>query len=153
MIYFMQATDGGPVKIGYSADVGARLYQLESHYGTRLAVLATAEGGRAEEAELHTRFAHLRFGRTEQFQPAPDLMAFLGRPLLAGANPDAVEAMPVIGKAIIINLKGSADQAAWLEAVHRKTHISKSVIVRLALSEWAERNGHDAFPMEGSAEG
>jgi hypothetical protein len=46
----------------------------------------------------------------------------------------------------IINLKGSQDQADWLEAAHRKTHIAKSVIVRLALSLWAERNGHPPFP-------
>jgi hypothetical protein len=46
----------------------------------------------------------------------------------------------------IINLKGSEEQAAWLEAVHRKTHLAKSVIVRLALTEWAERHGHQAFP-------
>jgi hypothetical protein len=46
----------------------------------------------------------------------------------------------------IINLKGSEAQAEWLEAVHRKTHIAKSVIVRLALTLWAEKNGHPFFP-------
>ena len=46
----------------------------------------------------------------------------------------------------IINLKGSETQADWLEAVHKKTHIAKSVIVRLALTLWAERNGHPPFP-------
>jgi hypothetical protein len=46
----------------------------------------------------------------------------------------------------IINLKGTTDQAEWLEAVHRKTHIAKTVIVRLALAEWAQRNGHPPFP-------
>jgi hypothetical protein len=52
----------------------------------------------------------------------------------------------------IINLKGSAEQSAWLEAIHKKTHISKSVIVRLALSEWADKNGHQPFPMDGDGE-
>jgi len=46
----------------------------------------------------------------------------------------------------IINLKGTDEQATWLEAVHRKTHLAKSVIVRLALTEWAEKNGHASFP-------
>lgn len=46
----------------------------------------------------------------------------------------------------IINLKGSEEQADWLEAVHRKTHLAKSVIVRLALTLWAESNGHPPFP-------
>ncbi|WP_422928591.1 hypothetical protein [Singulisphaera sp. PoT] len=46
----------------------------------------------------------------------------------------------------IINLKGTQEQADWLEAVHKKTHIAKSVIVRLALSQWAATNGLSAFP-------
>jgi hypothetical protein len=93
VIYFMQATDGGPVKIGHSADVPTRVRQLASHYRKPLAVLATMDGDREEEAEIHARFAHLRFGRTEQFRPASELMAFIGRPLLVGPNPETVEAM------------------------------------------------------------
>lgn len=46
----------------------------------------------------------------------------------------------------LINLKGTASQAAWLEGVHRKTHIAKAVIMRLALTAWAEQQGHDPFP-------
>jgi hypothetical protein len=36
----------------------------------------------------------LRLGRTEQFRPGADLLEFIGRPLLVGVNPDAVEASP-----------------------------------------------------------
>jgi hypothetical protein len=50
------------------------------------------------------------------------------------------------GRTTIINLKGSEEQAAWLEAVHRKTHLPKSVIVRLALELWATQNDHPSFP-------
>lgn len=46
----------------------------------------------------------------------------------------------------IINLKGTPKQAEWLELVHRKTHIAKSVIMRLALAKWAELQGHPPFP-------
>ena len=53
---------------------------------------------------------------------------------------------PQDARVTIINLKGSQAQADWLEAVHRKTYIAKSVIVRLALREWAEKNGHPPFP-------
>ncbi len=45
MIYFLQGLEGGPVKIGYSANVDARRRQLESHYGQPLALPATMEGG------------------------------------------------------------------------------------------------------------
>jgi hypothetical protein len=92
-VYFAQSPLGGPVKIGASKDVDARLRQLEAHYGCPLALLATMPGGRAEERAVHERFAGLRLGRTEQFRPAPALMEFIGRPLLVGANPDAVAAM------------------------------------------------------------
>ena len=90
MIYFAQLP-GGSIKIGTTVDVEARLQSLESHYGTELALLATMPGDRSVEAEIHERFSHLRLGRTEQFQPAADLMAFIGRPLLVDPNPDAVE--------------------------------------------------------------
>jgi hypothetical protein len=50
------------------------------------------------------------------------------------------------GRTTIINLKGSQEQADWLDAVHRKTHIAKSVIVRLALDFWAGKHGHPPFP-------
>lgn len=93
MIYFMQAVDGGPVKIGFTDDLPTRHYQLERNYGRPLAILATMEGGREREAEIHARFAHLRLGKKEQFRPGVDLMQFIGRPLLVGANPDAVELM------------------------------------------------------------
>lgn len=95
MIYAVQPTTGGPVKIGHSDDVARRLAQLEAHYRQPLAVLATFEGGREEEQAIHAQFAHLRFGRTEQFRPAAELMAFLGRPLLVDANPAIVEAIAV----------------------------------------------------------
>lgn len=94
MIYFLQPVAGGPVKIGYSADVPGRHRQLESHYGQPLALLAMIEGSVEQEAEIHGRFAHLRLGRTEQFRPAAELMAFIGRPLLVHPDPEAVEAMP-----------------------------------------------------------
>lgn len=94
MIYFAQSTSGGSVKIGTTENLKARLYNLESHYGQHMAILATMPGGRKEEQEIHARFAHLRFGITEQFQPAADLMQFIGRPLLVNPNPETVEMMP-----------------------------------------------------------
>jgi hypothetical protein len=96
VIYFLQSTDGGPVKIGTTEDVEARRRQLESHYGKPLALLATLPGGRDEEAEIHERFGYLRLGypgRSEpfpvQFRSDPELMAFLGRPLAPAEAPPA----------------------------------------------------------------
>jgi hypothetical protein len=89
----MWPVGGGPIKIGTSTKVESRHRELECWYGCELEILATMEGGKKEEKEIHRRFHHLRIGKTEQFRPGPDLMNFLGRPFLVGANPEAVEAM------------------------------------------------------------
>lgn len=46
----------------------------------------------------------------------------------------------------VIHLKGSPEFVDWLEVVNKKTHISKAEIVRIALAEWAEKNGHPLPP-------
>lgn len=94
MIYFAQPVGGGPVKIGCSDDVERRLKCLESQYRIPLSLLKVVPGGREEERAFHERFAAHRFPGTEQFRPVADLLEFLGVPILAGANPDTVEAMP-----------------------------------------------------------
>lgn len=93
MIYFAQAVGGGPIKIGCSVDVDTRIRALEHHYKQPLVLLATMPGGRDEERMIHEKFAEHRLRRTEQFRPAAEIMEFIGRPLLVGADPDAVEVM------------------------------------------------------------
>ena len=46
----------------------------------------------------------------------------------------------------IINLKGTAAYRGWLSGLSKKTHIPAAVIVRLALAEWALKNGHPSPP-------
>lgn len=140
MIYFAQASDGGPVKIGFSSNVNSRIRQLEFIYRRPLSLLATMPGDRVREREIHDRFTHLRMGRTEQFHPGPDLMEFIGRPLFVNASP--VEPMAVASdRVVIIHLKGSRAFVDWLEEVHQKSHIAKATIMRIALAEWAAQNG------------
>lgn len=148
MIYFLQNVNGGTVKIGFTDNLNARCKQIEAYYGCPLAILATMKGDRETEREIHERFANLRFGRTEQFRPAVDLMAFIGRPLLVGANPDAVEAMPPIPdeRTAVIHLKGSVAYAEWLERFHRETHIPKTTLVRLGLADLAKKLKFEAPP-------
>jgi hypothetical protein len=90
MIYFVQL-ESMAIKIGTTENVSERLAQLEDLYKSPVSLLGTIPGGRREELELHRRFAHLRFGKTEQFRPAPDLMEFIGKPLLVSQNPNAIE--------------------------------------------------------------
>jgi hypothetical protein len=65
-----------------------------------------------------------------------------GEPKRAGALPPSQAA-----RVTIINLKGSQEQADWLDTVNRRTHIPKAAIVRLALALWGEKQGHAPFPV------
>jgi hypothetical protein len=136
MIYFVQAASGGAIKIGHSQDVDARVRRLESWHGRPLALLATRPGGRAEEQEWHRRFSHLRLGRTEQFRPAAELLEAIGRPLLVGPNPDAVEPMNATGaelKAVRLELTPEEHRELRIEAA--KHGMSMAAFARKAIQE------------------
>jgi Meiotically up-regulated gene 113 len=143
LIYFVQSPDGGPVKIGHSGDFPTRVRQLEAHYGQPLAVLATMDGGREEEAELHHRFAHLRLGRTEQFRPASDLVAYIGRPV---GPPGGGSTEPLVPTSASIAIKGSPEYRDWINSVSKDTLIPVASIVRDAVAKWAIGRGYTAPP-------
>ena len=46
----------------------------------------------------------------------------------------------------VIHLKGSPEYVDWLEAAHKKTRLPKATIIRIAVEEWAARNGHPKPP-------
>ena len=150
MIYFVQSIDGGPVKIGCTDNFGARLKTLEYHYGTPLAVLGTMPGDVTAEREIHERFKHLRFDRTEQFRPAADLMAYIGLPLLVGLNPDTVEAMPVVsgGRPLLVQVRGSKEWGDWVARLARKDNRSIPHLVEVALKHYALTLGFTEPPPE-----
>jgi hypothetical protein len=77
-VYFVQALDGGPIKIGTSVRISFRLKQLQKESGKRLWVLGVVDGDKDVEKELHGRFAHLRIAG-EWFKPGPDLHEFITR--------------------------------------------------------------------------
>jgi hypothetical protein len=145
VIYFMQPTDGGPVKIGCSVDVERRHDQLEWHYGKPLALLATLPGDRETEREIHGRFAHLRIGRTEQFRPAADLMEFIGRPLLVDPNPEAVEGIEPAGPPPIdIRIRVDAKLQKQLQAAAEKEFTTVAAFVRGAIVRELKRREAEA---------
>jgi hypothetical protein len=146
LIYFMQSVDGGPVKIGFSENVAQRHKELESHYKLNLTVLAVMDGGKEEERGLHDRFSHLRFGRTEQFQPVLELMEFIGKPLFASAV--EVIAMPARAQVTILNLKGSLREKDIVDQLSLKTDIAITVIARRGIALWAKSKGLTEYPPE-----
>jgi hypothetical protein len=143
LIYFAQL-DTGAIKIGTTRDVEGRLSGLESHYGRPLALLATMRGGRATERKLQERFAHLRIGKTEQFRPGPDLLEFIGKPLLVSANPDAIE--PVEPLSRMVTLHVSPEWKDWIDGLARHCRLDVAKVIDLAVVQFAKGEGyqHDA---------
>lgn len=78
MIYFIQANDGGPIKVGYAVDPQKRLTEIQRMSPVPLRILATINGYRKDEALLHRRFASLRL-HGEWFRPSQELLDIITR--------------------------------------------------------------------------
>lgn len=77
MIYFARL-DSRAIKIGFTMNLDQRLIDLRSMYSSRIEIIGAIPGTRETEREIHRRFAHHRFGVSEQFRPGDDLMDFIG---------------------------------------------------------------------------
>lgn len=75
--YFIGA-DEGPIKIGHSRDVPARLRALQMACPVHLRLLATAPGGEQREAAYHFQFHEYRT-HGEWFDRCPELLAEIER--------------------------------------------------------------------------
>jgi hypothetical protein len=75
LIYFIQAKDGGPVKIGIAVDPGQRMRHLQNANSLKLNYLWLLPGDERAERKLHHRFRrdHLR---GEWFFPSDDLLEY-----------------------------------------------------------------------------
>lgn len=76
-VYMIRAGDSGPVKIGFARDPIQRLDDLQVAHYEALTLLRIWEGGFAEEALLHARFADLAI-RGEWFAFSRAMLADVG---------------------------------------------------------------------------
>jgi hypothetical protein len=77
-IYFLQAENGGPVKIGRSRFPEQRLAWFQTAHAERLVLRAVVAGEPSFERELHRRFADSRM-LGEWFEPTLELEAEIQR--------------------------------------------------------------------------
>jgi hypothetical protein len=77
LVYFIQAIDGGPIKIGTAKDPSARLLSLQTGSHHTLVIRKVIPGGAGREAELHSRFRDQRV-RGEWFTPSRTLCRLSG---------------------------------------------------------------------------
>jgi Meiotically up-regulated gene 113 len=75
-LYFLQEGDRGPIKIGVTSSISARIALLQTANPHRLRLLGVCEGSIEKEAALHQQFKHLRI-RGEWFKPGKDLVTFI----------------------------------------------------------------------------
>jgi hypothetical protein len=92
--YFVRLGDDGPIKIGKTFDVEARMKKLQTGVPAPLKVLRVVKAD--VERDLHQRFAHLR-EHGEWFTPAPELLDFIskeefanGSRMAPGSSPEPV---------------------------------------------------------------
>lgn len=76
-VYFLRSRATGLIKIGSSAQVGARVQALQTASGEHLELIIDIPGGDGQEGLLHKRFANSR-ERGEWFRPTPELLELLG---------------------------------------------------------------------------
>lgn len=96
-IYFIRAGEDGPVKIGTTEDLAARMRDLQVGNHEELRLVRTIEGGAGHEQFLHRRFGHLRI-RGEWFRWHDDMLAdfdFADAPRFPRLNAD-----PVVHRAV-----------------------------------------------------
>lgn len=84
-VYFIQAGEAGPVKIGTADDPTTRLRELQCGNHAVLTIIRTTEGGRSHEAGAHKAFAKQRI-RGEWFHFSPDMLT---REIVATVRPQS----------------------------------------------------------------
>jgi hypothetical protein len=121
-LYFMLNPFTGLIKIGVSADVNHRRFQLECSAGVGLTVMATVTGGEPYEQQLHLAF-HGDRQCGEWFLPSDDLLGLIDNPdgigdYLVAARPRMLASADAILEAKrIANAERVAELAAERAAV------------------------------------
>lgn len=72
-VYFIQAGDQGPIKIGWSCEVSRRLLELQTANAARLVLLGYIPGTQKTERAWHVKFAAERL-EAEWFRPSQALL-------------------------------------------------------------------------------
>jgi hypothetical protein len=133
-VYFIQVGTEGPIKIGVAADPVARLADLQTANATELVLLATCEGGRAEEAHIHAVCRDARL-RGEWFRPTSEVLAVAQNPEAAlKVIVDRTAAMPEIAVHAEMCEQARVDLWAAIRVAHEHGHSLRVIAAAAELS-------------------
>lgn len=89
-VYFIQADENGPIKIGFTADdPKRRLSQLQTGNASALKLLGAIKGTAVQERQFHTALSEWRL-QGEWFEPHPTVLATVQNALSAEEQQHAV---------------------------------------------------------------
>jgi hypothetical protein len=148
VIYFIRRADGtGPIKIGTTIRVAARIVQLTNQLKKPLHVLGVMEGNLDEERAMHTRFHHLRIQpkrREEWFRPGSDLLEFIATQTRQWQEEDDAP-LPAKLKAVLFQC--TPEFMEWLRELRRHCgQHNMNEFISNVLIDHAERIGFAAAP-------
>ena len=78
MIYFIQAGNDGPIKIGYAQNSSARRRELQTGNHEELNLITEIPGGKDREDTIHNDLRSYRY-RGEWFRATPEVLAYIGK--------------------------------------------------------------------------
>lgn len=138
-VYLIQAVDGGPIKIGYSAQLNGRLDQiraaeLKKGRDTTFVVRGVQAGSRSLERELHERFDAYRI-EGEWFADSPEIQEFI---TLECSGWDGADDDP---KRTLVSFKTGVVFEQWFDDLCKFTHLPPTILMEHALRVYAEQQG------------
>jgi hypothetical protein len=128
-VYFIQSTEGGPIKIGKSDHPSRRLAGLQNGHPQELVIRAVALGGHAAETLLHQHFERSRL-RGEWFMPTKELMAIVDK-LPSWSDVKAGAFCPEIVNPVVLALRDCYLQGYTLEDCAELTPYSRQRVHQL----------------------
>jgi Meiotically up-regulated gene 113 len=78
MIYFIQAGENGPIKIGLAIQPETRKKKLQTAHYEELRIIGILDGNEETEKQLHMQFAEYRI-RGEWFHPSHEILQFIDK--------------------------------------------------------------------------
>lgn len=148
MIYFVQAGPDRRIKIGTSKCVPGRIEIIRNASPYPVEVLLVCEGGRDEEARLHSKFQKHRIYR-EWFEPHEVILAEIEALRGAGSLPALV--VPDLNAEKVI-LMQEVDMRIARLGVSRTALCLKAKVSATVMSRWALHRRAPSLPTIGKLE-